>query len=498
MRLAKQLVVALMSLTIMGTATGEAWSKNKSSSGTDTDNNPATMQRITLRYVADDIDPDSFAAQPRTCYRAGNLFGRIEEAPDKKLGLHGLIVIKCPDVWMVNLIDNSGKHIIDRSPPSTVHLPIISSGPKLYKTLEFGRELEFFRSNGATPNAGPVIDKQKTTAYKYGDDLVETELLVDDKDKPLRLIITSPNGKRTLEYLAYETVPFSAQKFERPDNIAFAEIDPVERAVGSLAGDTSSSASNRKVLAAKSSARGQSAGRNSEQLESVPEEPVVEPTAPLTAINSSKDLWQWMTYYYLFPAPELTTTAINMLEKDGAFDKESALAPASSFLSRIFAAHPDKAHKWASEVSLTDEHKKALLPISLRLARTPEAISEAEEIEKTIPEKDRVVTHIDLSPDKLDTFYISSPSDLDRLWGCFLATGDKRYIHKIISTIPWSKKMTGSLNKISIGAAAVWSLTSNAQQHKRVLQILKEESESQPELKDDLVKIIEKAEQAKS
>lgn len=492
MRLAKRLVVALTSLAVAaGSSLPSALSKEKSKGRSESES-PATMQRIKLRYVAEDIEPDSFAAQPRVCYRAGNLFGRIEEAPDTKLGLHGLIIISCPDVWMVNLTDNSGKHIVDKSPPSTVHLPIISSGPKQYKALEFGRELEFFRTNGAAPQPGPEVDKHKTTSYKYGDDLVETELLIDEKEQPLRLIITTPNGKRTLEYLAYETVPFAPEKFEKPANVAFSEIDPVESALGKIA----------------SSGRGQKSGKRTTELngndraadrnESAPDEPVSEPTAPLTAINSSKDLWQWMTYYYLFPAPELTTSAINMLEKDGAFDKESALAPASSFLSRIFAANPEKAHKWASEVTLTDEHKKALLPISLRLARKPETVTEAEEIEKTIPEKDRVVTHLDLSPDKLDTFYISSPSDLDRLWGCFLATGDKRYIHKIITTIPWSKKMSGSLNKISIGAAAVWSLTSNAQQHKLVLQILKEESENQPELKEDLVKIIEKAESTKS
>ena len=43
---------------------------------------PSTMKKFEVRYVADDIDPSSFGAKPRTCYRAGDTYGRVEEAPD--------------------------------------------------------------------------------------------------------------------------------------------------------------------------------------------------------------------------------------------------------------------------------------------------------------------------------------------------------------------------------------------------------------------------------
>ncbi len=457
------------------------------------------MQEIKLRYVADDIDPESFAGQPRYCYRAGEIYGRIEEALDSKLGLHGLIVISCPDVWIINLADKTGKHLLDQAKVSTVHMPILASRQQPFVDLEFGRELQFFKSRNIAGLPGPTIGGGKTTSYKFDGGPIQLELLVNsDSNTPLQMLITSPKGKRTLEYLSYKTLPFSAAKFIKPEEIAYSEA--------ATANSSTSAKQSRVITESESSDNEESAlsdslfaaGASKKEFNTLgtkgSDEPLSEPTAALTALNNGKDLWQWMTYYYLFPTPDLLPAGVHLLEKEGALDKESAIAPSASFLSRLFVQHPDRMQKWLLDIKdLTTEHKSALLPLALRLTRTPEALAEAELVEKNFSAKDRIITHANLAADKLDTFFISAPSDLDMLWGCFFATGDKRYVKKIISTVSWSKKLSGNINKISIGAAAVWSLTSNAEQHKLVMQILQEESKSQPELRADLDKIMEKA-----
>ncbi|CAN5378417.1 hypothetical protein BH11CYA1_BH11CYA1_22670 [soil metagenome] len=455
---------------------------------------PTMMTKFSVRYIADDIDPASFGAKPRTCYRAGDIYGRVEEAPDEPLGLHGLIIIAAPDVWMINLVDLSGKHILAKTTPARARLPILASGQVAFKDLEFGKELQFFTDKKITPTDGPIIDGEKTKSYKYSESSIDTELIVDQQSEPLKLIIATQSGKRTLVYSDYKTLPFDESKFKRPDNIELTEINPkmeLEKEEEDSENEIAVVENTLKEIDKKSNRKEDShygADTNSGSMR--------EPKAALTALSHSKDLWQWMTYYYLFPEPSLTPAAMHLLEQEDALDKENVLPPISSFLSRLFLQNPDKIHEWVSQAQLSEEHKRELLPLVLRLTRLPAAIAEAEIIEKSISSADRVVTHLDLSPDKLETFFISSPSDLDMLWGCFLATGDKRYVEKIISTVPWSKKMTGSIDKISIGAAAVWSLTSNAQQHKLVLQILKEVSAAKPELQYDLNKIIEKADKA--
>lgn len=474
---------------------------------------PSTMKKFEVRYVADDIEPSSFGAQPRTCYRAGDSYGRVEEAPDQPLGLHGLIIIAAPDVWMINLFDSSGKHIVYKTSPIQARMPILASGQKAFQDLEFGKELQFFTDKNISAAEGPEIDGTKTKSYKYSESLIDTELLVNNDAEPLRLTISTPQGKRTLVYSSYKTLPFDPNKFKQPTDISFSEInyDDVKAPGGkvvmglpSLKGgekeesgegegeedDSDGASTAPKNVSRKSDKKDSHYGSDSNGAS------MREPKTALTALRTSKDLWQWMTYYYLDPLPDLTPTAMHLLEEEDAFDKENALPPISSFLSRVFLQNPEKIQQWINQSQITEEHKKEVLPLVLRLTRLPAAIAEAEVLEKSIPPADRVITHLDLSPDKLDTFYISSASDLDMLWGCFLATGDRRYVAKIITTVPWSKKLTGSINKISIGAAAVWSLISNAQQHKLVLQILKEESAAKPELQYDLNKIIEKAEKA--
>ncbi len=458
------------------------------------------MQEIKLRYVADDIDPESFAGQPRYCYRAGEIYGRIEEALDSKLGLHGLIVISCPDVWIINLADKTGKHLLDQAKVSTVHMPILATRQQPFIDLEFGRELQFFKSRNIVGADGPTISGGKTTSYKFDGGPIQLELLVNSNSVPLKMLITSPRGKRTLEYLSYKTLPFSADKFIKPDNIAYSEAATTDLSTASdkqsrvTTTENDGSGNEESALSDSLFAAGASKKEFNTMGTKGSEEPLSEPKAALTALNNGKDLWQWMTYYYLFPTPDLVPAGVHLLEKEGALDKESAIAPSASFLSRLFVQHPDRMKKWLEDINdLTTDHKSALLPLALRLTRTPEALAEAEMVEKNIPARDRTITHANLAADKLDTFFISAPSDLDMLWGCFFATGDKRYVRKIISTVSWSKKLSGNINKISIGAAAVWSLTSNAEQHKLVMQILQEESKSQPELRVDLEKIMEKA-----
>ena len=51
----------------------------------------------------------SFATKPKTMYRAGNGHCRTEESPDIEQGLHGLMIVNEPDVWMLNLLTTPEK-----------------------------------------------------------------------------------------------------------------------------------------------------------------------------------------------------------------------------------------------------------------------------------------------------------------------------------------------------------------------------------------------------
>ncbi|MFQ5898165.1 MAG: hypothetical protein ACE5JN_07955 [Candidatus Methylomirabilia bacterium] len=65
---------------------------------------------------------------------------------------------------------------------------------------------------------------------------------------------------------------------------------------------------------------------------------------------------------------------------------------------------------------------------------------------------------------------VSSPRDLDLLWATFFATGDSAVVEKITSVVDLAEDGHG--RELLLGAAARWSLRSNARQHPRVLEIV--------------------------
>src|SRR4026208_291228 len=54
---------------------------------------PDMMTKLTVRLQSPDIPEESFAVKPKTMYRAGNGYCRIEELPDPEQGIHGLMII---------------------------------------------------------------------------------------------------------------------------------------------------------------------------------------------------------------------------------------------------------------------------------------------------------------------------------------------------------------------------------------------------------------------
>jgi len=83
------------------------------------------------------------------------------------------------------------------------------------------------------------------------------------------------------------------------------------------------------------------------------------------------------------------------------------------------------------------------------------------------------------------TMPIISTQALDMLWATFFATGDGKAVQRIISIIHLSNDGKGK--GAIIGASALWSLKSNAKQHKKVMDICKQEIGKQTGLTKNLL-----------
>lgn len=211
------------------------------------------------------------------------------------------------------------------------------------------------------------------------------------------------------------------------------------------------------------------------------------------AIETDQDLNQWLTYYYLHPQPDLVVPATLLAEKKGYLSSEAG-GPYMAFLSRVFAENPSKLGTWIKQLDSIPLRDKPMLWTALYWSHTKESATVLDEIVKTLPPKgqESLVEQIAKPPEPIEKVTVSGPGVLDMLWGAFFATGDEKYVKRLISVLPWESQ-NKDLIKMQVGASARWSLTSNAEQHSKVLEICQQVRETEPSLRAVLDPVIEKA-----
>ncbi len=92
------------------------------------------------------------------------------------------------------------------------------------------------------------------------------------------------------------------------------------------------------------------------------------------------------------------------------------------------------------------------------------------------------------------TTFETSPELLDTLWGYYFATGSHAPILRMVTLLPWSKD-NESIEKLTVGNMAKFTLASNGARDMKLLAILKGTAPHQPkEIKPALAEVIEAAE----
>jgi hypothetical protein len=221
--------------------------------------------------------------------------------------------------------------------------------------------------------------------------------------------------------------------------------------------------------------------------------------AQSSAEKQGFNLDQWFTHYYQHPQPNLTVEAILAMSTQGHFDKETAQSPLAAFFSQLFAQNPQSIQTWFSKLDKLPDHHKKVLWVALWHSATPQATEQLKlDAGKASGQaKANLQKLIATTPPSIATLEITSPSVLDMFWASFMATGDERYVLRIISALSWVNERE-NLPRLMIGGAARWSLTSNCIQHQKVLEICKAQvSKQDSETVSILKELIKQAETKK-
>ncbi|MBM3250445.1 MAG: hypothetical protein FJZ09_06395 [Candidatus Omnitrophica bacterium] len=191
---------------------------------------------------------------------------------------------------------------------------------------------------------------------------------------------------------------------------------------------------------------------------------------------SIEDFGKWMTYYYIRPEPEKVGTAIRFYADSELFAKETTHLVTATFFAAALKKDPGAQNVALYEISSSGSQdvKEAFLHILwlVNTAQSREMIIrsvgewQSDELKKSADELLKSPV-----PDILNE-PVNDAMRLDMLWAMFLATGDPQPVKKIIALIHLKKDGVGE--EALLGAAAHWSLASNALQHRKVYDICKE------------------------
>ena len=139
---------------------------------------PAKLVHIVTVNVTPGVPAGSFNAQPRGFVSDRGTASCGWRALDSVNGIHEVIVITEPNIWMANLYDHTGKHIVDPGPEVDAKAPIFFGAPGLSPKLidlEFGCEADFIAANAPAPIRSEQIGSARFDVYRVdvGPDAVE-------------------------------------------------------------------------------------------------------------------------------------------------------------------------------------------------------------------------------------------------------------------------------------------------------------------------------------
>ena len=214
-----------------------------------------------------------------------------------------------------------------------------------------------------------------------------------------------------------------------------------------------------------------------------------------TPFESKQAFGKWMTFYYQNPEPTRIPDAINYLGESGMLEDQNTYAPVFGFLSGVFRNNPDKMAGWVTQPSSLNENLQFVLILSIRYAALPDSPDTIRGILNQHPNlKPSVETINERAPITVESIPLEKgPWVLDALWGKFMATGESAPVERIMATLPWLERKE-DLKRFLTGSSANWSLTSNAVQHPRVLEICEGAEKTQPEdVAKKLTEIVKKA-----
>jgi hypothetical protein len=243
-----------------------------------------------------------------------------------------------------------------------------------------------------------------------------------------------------------------------------------------------------------------------------------------SGFTSSEAVNRWVSNYRNKPQPALLPPAVRALSQLGALKENESTGVYVGFIAGVVYANPDKAEELVGKMTAVAPPDQWVIVRAVAYSGHPDwkaLLQRAGErmpqrrvmIERYIEGKLQTLDEVTLeaksptlwekmsSPFRSDkaakqnqTTFDQNPELLDTLWGYYFATGSYGPIARIVTLLPWAEERD-SVDKLTVGSMAKYTLASNAARDPELLALLKAASRNQPAAVEPvLAEVIEAAE----
>lgn len=190
--------------------------------------------------------------------------------------------------------------------------------------------------------------------------------------------------------------------------------------------------------------------------------PPASAAAQATTIRNPVDIDTFMKSYRSHPRPDLIPSFIGLLHTMQPAQKAGAKHPVIGFFSEVFLANPAHLTEWQQIVPPDDEELKGQFNRAIDISKSGGILNQ--------PGHSGFLN--------------------DEYWGAFFATGDRRFIDKLVDQLPYFDNRD-DLSLFLAGVTAKWSLGSVAQTDPTVRSILEDpKRRDSPQVKQHLAELL--------
>jgi hypothetical protein len=193
--------------------------------------------------------------------------------------------------------------------------------------------------------------------------------------------------------------------------------------------------------------------------------------------TSEDEFSTWFAHYYEHPQPERIKAALIFMRNHDYLDEtknrnRDLPVVTSVFLAQLFSSHAADLSKWAGQWNDLGPSEWYIILVGLHLAHQSEATKVLNANIKRVDQDHRSRIKAMANTNWLElnplTAEIVNYHQIYLVWAAFSATGDTRYVDRVISNIKYFGDDDDQMRQI--GETALLSLASNAVQHPRVLR----------------------------